>query len=207
MIGNEFLTEVCQKDLSTDIEKINKMLDEDNIFVVIDIETTGLSSDARIFKLEAAKIKDGKEIERFNTLVNPHTRLTTKIEELTGISNDALKDAPDIEKILPDFFDFIGDHLLVLQHPKYILGFLEKEMKNTDRNILNSFVDIRELSVLKNPDFRYGPHSKLKTLLPSDFDFNDYIRMVYEIFFKLLRDENSNLCVTNAPREEPTTEA
>ena len=155
MIGNEFLTEVCQKDLSTDIEEINKRLDEDNVFVVIDIETTNLSKDARIFKLEAAKIKDGKEIERFNTLVNPHTRLTTKIEELTGISNDALKDAPDIEKILPDFFDFIGDHLLVLQHPTYILGFLEKEMKNTDRNILNPFVDIRELSVLKNPDFRY----------------------------------------------------
>ena len=82
MTGNEILNEACRKDLSADIEQINKRLDEDNVFVVIDIETTDLSKDARIFKLEAAKIKDGKEIERFSTLVNPHIMLTTKIEEL-----------------------------------------------------------------------------------------------------------------------------
>ena len=66
-------------------------------------------------------------------------------------------------------------------------------MNNTGRYILNPFVDVRKLSIFQNPDLRYNTTTEIKKqFLPVDFNFNDDIRAVYEMFFKLLRNGSSN---------------
>ena len=86
----------------------------DGEFVAFDLETTGLSSvNDRITEVGAVILKNGKEIDRFQTLVDPERLLTPENIELTGITNEMLKGQPKIEEILPKFLEFVGDRPLV----------------------------------------------------------------------------------------------
>ena len=71
-------------------------------FIALDLETTGLdSSKEYIIEIGATKFVDGEPQERFNSLVLLSIRIPKFITDLTGISNDDVKDAPEIEEILP----------------------------------------------------------------------------------------------------------
>ncbi len=97
----------------------------DGDFVAFDLETTGLSSkDDRIIEIGAVRMKDGKEIDRFQTFVDPQRRLDKKIVELTGISDDMLVGAPGIEEALPKFLEFVGDRVLVAHNSDFDTGFI-----------------------------------------------------------------------------------
>ena len=72
-------------------------------YVAFDLETTGLSSRTdRIIEIGAVLMKDGQEIDRFQTFVDPERKLDRKIVDLTGISDDMLVGAPKIEEALPE---------------------------------------------------------------------------------------------------------
>ena len=73
-------------------------------FVVVDIETTGLSKHYhKIIEIAAAKIEKGKIKKEFQTLINPEVRIPNFITRLTGIDNEMVKDAPLIEESIPKF--------------------------------------------------------------------------------------------------------
>lgn len=82
-------------------------------FVVFDIETTGLSRTEEIIEIGAIKVRGGKGTEKFSTLVRPQKSVPYLIQEITGITNIMLEDAPKIEDVLPDFLRFIGDDILL----------------------------------------------------------------------------------------------
>ncbi len=97
-------------------------------FVAFDLETTGLSSrNDRIIEIGAVILKDGQEIDRFQTFVDPECPLERKIVDLTGISDDMLKGAPKIEEVLPKFLDFVGDRVLVAHNSDFDTGFIRAE--------------------------------------------------------------------------------
>ena len=97
-------------------------------FVAFDLETTGLSSrDDRIIEIGAVILKDGEEIDRFQTFVDPERPLERKIVELTGITEDMLVGAPKIEEVLPKFLDFVGDRVLVAHNSDFDTGFIRAE--------------------------------------------------------------------------------
>ncbi|MCI6935330.1 MAG: PolC-type DNA polymerase III [Clostridiales bacterium] len=97
-------------------------------FVAFDLETTGLSSKTdRIIEIGAVILKDGKEIDRFQTFVDPERHLERKIVELTGITDEMLAGAPKIEEVLPKFLDFIGDRVLVAHNSDFDTGFIRAE--------------------------------------------------------------------------------
>ena len=97
-------------------------------FVAFDLETTGLSSKTdRIIEIGAVILKDGKEIDRFQTFVDPERHLERKIVELTGITEEMLVGAPKIEEVLPKFLDFIGDRVLVAHNSDFDTGFIRAE--------------------------------------------------------------------------------
>ena len=88
-------------------------------FVAFDVETTGIdhSKDA-ITEIAAIKVVEGKLIESkefiFQELVHPYKKSIPKnVEDLTGITNDMVKDARKIWEVFPDFVDFVGDNILV----------------------------------------------------------------------------------------------
>ena len=97
----------------------------DGEYVAFDLETTGLSAAKdRIIEIGAVVMKNGKEIERFQTFVNPGCKLSQEIIDLTGITDDLLVDAPGIEEILPKFLAFVGDRVLVAHNAKFDTGFI-----------------------------------------------------------------------------------
>lgn len=69
-------------------------------YVVFDVETTGLSAVYdTVIELAAVKVKGGEIIDRFESFANPHQPLSATIIELTGITDDMLTDAPEVDEV------------------------------------------------------------------------------------------------------------
>ena len=100
----------------------------DQEFVAFDLETTGLSSRTdRIIEIGAVILKNGQEVDRFQTFVDPERKLDRKIVDLTGITDDMLVGAPKIEEVLPKFLEFIGGRVLVAHNSDFDTGFIRAE--------------------------------------------------------------------------------
>ncbi len=83
-------------------------------FVVFDIETTGLSPQGDVMtEIGAVLIKDGEIAEEFQTFVNPQRPISAKITQITGITDDMVKDAPSEAEALAKFFEFVADRALI----------------------------------------------------------------------------------------------
>ena len=94
-------------------------------YVAFDLETTGLSSaNDRIIEIGAVVMKNGEELDRFQTFVDPQRPLEKKIVELTGISDEMLKGAPKIEEVLPEFLKFVNGRVLVAHNSDFDTGFI-----------------------------------------------------------------------------------
>ena len=99
----------------------------DGEYVAFDLETTGLSSQKdEIIEIGAVRMQGGKELDRFQTFVNPRRRLEQKIVELTGITDAMLADAPSIETVLPEFLEFVGERVLVAHNADFDTGFIRE---------------------------------------------------------------------------------
>ena len=96
-------------------------------FVCVDLETTGLNPKKdRIIEIGAVKVVKGQVVDTFESFVNPHRALDGRIQELTGIKQEDLEDAPDISKVLPDILEFIGDEVLLGHSVLFDYSFLKK---------------------------------------------------------------------------------
>lgn len=136
-------------------ESHRKLMDE--TYVVFDVETTGLSAVYdQIIELAAVKVKNGEIIERFERFANPHHPLSQTTIELTGITDDMVENAPEIDQVLKDFFEFAADGVLVAHNASFDMGFLNVGYKNIGyEKAENPVVDTLELgrylySELKN---------------------------------------------------------
>ena len=99
-------------------------------FVVIDLETTGNSPKKgdRIIQVGAVVIENGKIVGRFSSLVNPVQKIPVFIEELTGISDSMVKDAPLFPDIAPEVVDLLKDAYFVAHNVLFDLSFLQEEL-------------------------------------------------------------------------------
>ncbi len=94
-------------------------------YVAFDLETTGLSSaNDRIIEIGAVVMKNGEELDRFQTFVDPQRPLEKKIVELTGITDEMLKGAPKIEEVLPEFLKFVNGRVLVAHNSDFDTDFI-----------------------------------------------------------------------------------
>ncbi len=98
--------ELAQDNFLAEKTEIGKYL-YDNDVVVFDIETTGLDAlTCEIIEIGAVKIRAGKIVETFETLIKPKAHIPDEIVNLTGITDDMVKDCHGIKQILPDFYKF-----------------------------------------------------------------------------------------------------
>ena len=135
----------------------------DDEFCVFDIETTGLSlANDKITEIGAVILKNGEVVDTYCTFVNPEIPIPEKITELTGISDDMVKDARTIDKVIPEFIDFVKDRILVAHNAKFDIGFIRKECKNNNIKFTNTYLDTLALSRFINSDIK-GKH-KLDSL-------------------------------------------
>lgn len=99
----------------------------DDTYVVFDLETTGFSPlNNRIIEVGAVKVEKGKITERFSSFVNPEVPIPFKIEELTGIRDDMVLDAPKIQQILPEFLSFCQGAIMVAHNAGFDMSFISK---------------------------------------------------------------------------------
>lgn len=123
--------------------KGRNLLNFPSSFVVVDIETTGLDPQFdEIIEIGAIKVVDGNVTNTYNTLVKPTNEVDDYITELTGITNEMLEGAPSIKVVINNFYDFIGDNVILGHNVNFDINFLYDELFNHHNLELNNdFVD------------------------------------------------------------------
>ncbi len=99
----------------------------DDEIVVFDIETTGLSSrkDA-ITEIGAVVMKNGAEIDRFQTFADPERPIPFNITKLTGITDDDVKGAPSVADAVRAFLEFVDGRVLCAHNAGFDIGFIDE---------------------------------------------------------------------------------
>ena len=98
-------------------------------YVLFDLETTGLSTENdQVVEISALKVTCGEITDEFSTLVDPGMHIPYQASCINGITDDMVKDAPDMEHALKDFISFIGNSVLVGHNIKrFDLGFIQRD--------------------------------------------------------------------------------
>ena len=137
-------------------------------YVVIDIETTGLSPEYdEIIELAAIKVSDNEIVDTFSSLVKPTPDdagryVDSYITSLTGITNEMLSDAPALICVLPKFRDFIGSEILIAHNANFDINFIyDYSVRVLDKPLCNDFIDTMRLSRRLYPEIR---HHRLQDL-------------------------------------------
>ncbi len=108
-------------------------------FVSFDLETTGFSFvHERITEFGAVKIRNGEIIDRLQSFINPQKKISLKIANLTGITDDLVKDAPTIEEFMPRILEFFEDSILVAHNAKFDIGFLNENLKRLQQDAIKN---------------------------------------------------------------------
>jgi DNA polymerase-3 subunit epsilon len=116
---------------------------EDAHFVVVDLETTGLSPrNSRICEIGAQRVRCLELEDAYETLVNPGVPLPAAVTHLTGIHPRDLPGAPGVTTAVRRFVGFAGDAALVAHNARFDLAFLDREVERlTGRRIAAPVVD------------------------------------------------------------------
>ncbi len=98
-------------------------------YVVFDLETTGISyKKDQIIEISALKVRGGKVLDEFSTLVNPKCPIPYQATQVNNISDEMVSNAPVIAEILPDFLKFVGDDILLGQNiQRFDLRFIYRD--------------------------------------------------------------------------------
>jgi DNA polymerase-3 subunit epsilon len=98
-------------------------------FVVVDVEATGAKTPPnRLIELGAYRIRGGRIVDKFLSLVNPEIPIPRFVMALTGISNEMVKSAPVFAEVAPRWLDFVSDSVLIAHNAAFDTSFLNHEI-------------------------------------------------------------------------------
>ena len=162
--------------------------DIDGEYCVLDLETTGLSfRTEKITEIGIIKIKNGEVIDEFECFVNPEKPIPQEVVEVTHITDDMVKDAETIDKIIPKIIDFIGDSVLVAHNADFDIGFLKHNFSEYGYSLDNTYIDTLRLAKVIFPDMK-----KYKLGLIAD-----KLDLVVEVAHRALDDVKTLVAVFN----------
>jgi len=162
--------------------------------IVFDLETTGLSQqNDRITEIGAVRVRDGAVVEEFNTFVNPEMPISEKITELTGITNDMVKDAPREDEALRLFYEFCGDCKVIIAHnAPFDTGFVKKSAERCDMPYPFTSIDTVPIARALYPNLKnHKLDTVAKALQLPPFNHHracDDARVLAQIYLKLITD-------------------
>ena len=197
--------------MEVSMERTNKgksLIDFPKNYIIIDIETTGLSPEwDSIIEVAALKYENGTLIDPFESLIQPDSTLSdgsfidSFIEELTGITNEMLANAPTANTILPQYQKFISDSILIGHNVNFDINFLyDNFMEYLSCPLTNNFIDTMRLSRKLHPEEahhrlidlaqRYhidysSAHRSLRDCEITQICFNNLIQEAYEAYQNL----------------------
>ena len=125
-------------------------------FVVLDLETTGLSCVYnRIIEFGAVCVEHGIVTKSIDILINPEIPLSKKTTDITSITDDMLKDKPTIKEVMPKIVEFIGDAIIVTHNANFDFSFIQENLIKLGMPILhNPVIDTLALSRYLFPEAR-----------------------------------------------------
>ncbi len=119
----------------------------DGTFICFDIETTGLSAARdKITEIGAVKVENGIITDKFSTFVNPEMPIPQKITQLTGITDEMVKDAPSQSEAVSAFLKFAGDNVLVAHNAPFDTSFIAKACEDMGREYNYTSIDTVAIS-------------------------------------------------------------
>ncbi len=105
-------------------------------YVMLDLETTGGNAvHDRITEIAAVRMEDGVEVERWSTLVNPGVRIPPFIQNLTGITDAMVEDAPSFESVAGKLLALLDGAVFVAHNVRFDHGFVVNELQRLDRRL------------------------------------------------------------------------
>lgn len=98
--------------------------------VFVDTETTGLSLQRdRIIEIGLLRVENDTVVKTFKTLLNPETYISPMIQSMTGISKEALENAPSFYEMKDELIELMNDAVFVAHNVRFDYGFLRNEFK------------------------------------------------------------------------------
>ena len=118
------------------------------MFVVFDLETTGLeySAGAKILEIGAIKIENGEMTDKFECFVNPEMKVPKDATAVHGIKDEDVKDAYNYSKVLRDFYKFTRGCYLVGYNVDFDYGFIKFYGKKCGYNFDNQRIDVLKMA-------------------------------------------------------------
>ncbi len=149
----------------------NASMDLNEEYVAFDLETTGLAPrHDRIIEIGAVLMKQGVEIDRFQTFVDPGCRLDKETTDLTGITDEMLKGAPSIDEAMPKFLEFAAGRTLVAHNARFDTTFIYRECHRLGLEFQANSVDTLILAQCLMPELN---QHKLN-IVAKAFDMGDF---------------------------------
>ena len=136
----------------------------DDSLVVLDFETTGLSPayGDRAIEIGAVLLRHNRIVDQFQSLTNPGMRVSSFIQDYTGISNAMLKKAPPVGEVMREFTRFMADHPLIAHNASFDRRFLDAELERIHMLRKQEFACSMLISRRLYPD---APNHRLETLI------------------------------------------
>lgn len=168
---------------------------KDTTFVVVDFETTGLNAVSdEIIEIGAVRIENMKITRTFHSLVKPKGKISSKSFEITGISEEDLKEAPNIEEALPKLMDFIGNSIFVAHNADFDYRFLRETAKRLGVIVNFPYIDTLQFSKALLTLSGYGLEKVVNALELGEFNHHralDDTKITAKVFLKLVSMSNS----------------
>lgn len=123
-------------------------------FTVIDLETTGRGNQyTEITELSAIRYRNYQAVDSFSVLVKPSSSILPFVENLTGITDDMLKNKPRVGTVIESFVDFIGNDVVVGHNVNFDFNLVyDAYFAETKKLMRNDYLDTLNLSRILNED-------------------------------------------------------
>lgn len=159
-------------------------------FVVLDVETTGLSiRKDHIVEIGAIRFLNGHPVEKFHVYVNPEVAISEEITNINNVTNKMVFGQPTISEVISSFDDFIKNSSLIGHNLDFDLKFLHYSgSKVLSQN--NCFIDTLSIShlLLKAPKKDVGYHWDDSI----QYDVLDYKLKTLCDYYQIPLDRNHN---------------
>ncbi|MBW7974145.1 exonuclease domain-containing protein [Bradyrhizobium sp. BR 10289] len=120
--------------ITAEIGRVDYRFDPEQDYVVVDIETTGSWSNGdRITEIGAVKVRNHRVVDEWHSLLNPQRSIPAKIVQLTGITNEMVRDAPVFAEVADRFMEFMRDGIFVAHNVSFDYGFIVYEFERIGR--------------------------------------------------------------------------
>ncbi len=170
----------------------------DLVFVALDIETTGLSPTMdRIVELGALRFTTERTLGEFDELIDPEIEeIPAESIEVHGITRDMLRGKPNLKAVLPRFFEFCQNAILVVHNAGFDLSFIKRGMAayGLGRDLPHRVVDTLAMTKVAFPNrqtYKLQDLARdLKIVVNSAHRAKDDARVCMEVFLKSLREIN-----------------